>query len=176
MEFRQSNRSKAFIEGKDEQSTTSYIQLGSILHEVFSTIRTTADITPALQRLQMEGILYDENNTSEKVISMLEKRLSHPKVKDWFSGKYNLYNECTILKMEGGLLQERRPDRVMTDGKTWIIVDFKFGSPKPEYESQVREYMSLIREMYPTEDITITGFLWFVYSNKIVEVPPNTQS
>ena len=176
MEFRQSNRSKAFIEGKDEQSTTSYIQLGSILHEVFSTIRTTADITPALQRLQMEGILYDENNTSEKVISMLEKRLSHPKVKDWFSGKYNLYNECTVLKMDGGQLQERRPDRVMTDGKNWIIVDFKFGSPKPEYESQVREYMSLIREMYPTEDITITGFLWFVYSNKIVEVTPNIQS
>ena len=170
MDFRQSNRSMAFINGEDESDIKSYIQLGSILHEVFSTIRTTADIAPALKRLELEGILYDENNTSEKVISMLRKRLNNPKVRDWFSDKYKLYNECTILKLEGGQLQERRPDRVMTDGKNWIIVDFKFGSPKPEYESQVREYMSLIREMHPAQEITIQGYLWFVYSNKIVEV------
>jgi ATP-dependent exoDNAse (exonuclease V) beta subunit len=170
MDFRQSNRSMAFINGEDESDIKSYIQLGSILHEVFSTIRTTADIAPALKRLELEGILYDENNTSEKVISMLRKRLNNPKVRDWFSDKYKLYNECTILKLEGGQLQERRPDRVMTDGKNWIIVDFKFGSPKPEYELQVREYMSLIREMHPAQEITIQGYLWFVYSNKIVEV------
>ncbi len=168
MDFRQSNRSKAFIEGRDEEhpDTTSYIQLGSILHEVFSTIRTTADITPALKRLELEGILYDENNTSEKIISMLKKRLSHPKVKDWFSGKYKLYNECTILKLVDGQLQERRPDRVMTDGNSWIIVDFKFGTPKPEHEAQVREYITLIREMHPSQPVT--GYLWYIYSNQII--------
>ena len=166
MEFRQSNRSKAFIEGKEETETTSYIQLGSILHEVFSTIRTTADITPALKRLQMEGILYDENNTADKVIAMLDKRLSHLKVKDWFSGKYQLYNECTILKIVNGQLQAHRPDRVMTDGNNWIVVDFKFGSPKPEHESQVREYMSLLCEMHP--DQPVTGYLWYIYSNQII--------
>ena len=64
----------------------------------------------------------------------------------------------------------------MTDGNTWIIVDFKFGSPKPEYESQVREYMSLIREMHPSEDITVRGYLWFVYSDKILEVSPSPNS
>ena len=166
MEFRQSNRSKAFIEGKEESETTSYIQLGSILHEVFSTIRTTADITPALKRLQMEGILYDENNTADKVIAMLDKRLSHLKVKDWFSGKYQLYNECTILKIVNGQLQAHRPDRVMTDGNNWIVVDFKFGFPKPEHESQVREYMSLLCEMHP--DQPVTGYLWYIYSNQII--------
>ena len=175
MEFRQSNRSKSFIESEDGQPTTSYIQLGNILHKVFSSIRTNADIAPVLKRLQLEGILYDEINTSEKITSMLKKRLTHPKVKDWFSGRYALYNECTILEMKDDKLQVRRPDRVMTDGKNWLIVDFKFGSPKPEYESQVREYMSLIRKMHPTEDISILGYLWFVYSNDIVEVTPNSQ-
>ena len=170
MEFRQSNRSKAFIEGEDEQSGASYIHLGSILHEVFSSIRTVEDITPALRQLQLEGVLYDEHNTSEKVITMLNKRLNHPKVAEWFSGRYNLYNECTILKLEDGQVKERRPDRVMNQGNNWIIVDFKFGTPKPEYESQVREYMSLISEMHPSENINIQGFLWFVYSNKIIEV------
>ena len=62
---------------------------------------------------------------------------------------------------------ERRPDRVMTDGQEWIIVDFKFGSPKPEYRSQVQEYKDLLTAMGHEN---VRGYLWFVYSNKIEEV------
>ena len=170
MEFRQSNRSKDFLEDSNDEKGLSYINIGSILHEVFSTIRTTDDIDSALERLQLEGILYDEHNTSERIISILRKRLENPKVAEWFSGKYKLYNECTILKKENGQLKERRPDRVMTDGNQWIVVDFKFGVARPEYESQVREYMTLIKEMHPDSTVKVQGFLWFVYSNKIVEI------
>ena len=166
VEFRQSNRSKSFIEGDEERN--SYIQTGSILHEVFSTIRTSADITPALKRLQMEGIIYDEQNTAERLVAMLHKRLEHPRVADWFSGRYRLYNECTILFNEDGQLKERRPDRVMTDGTRWIVVDFKFGTPKAGYQDQVREYMRLIKAMHPAADIT--GYLWYIYSNKVEPV------
>jgi hypothetical protein len=56
----------------------------------------------------------------------------------------------------------------MTDGHEWIVVDFKFGSPKPEYHDQVREYMDLIRKMTGAADIR--GYLWFVYTNQIEEV------
>jgi hypothetical protein len=48
------------------------------------------------------------------------------------------------------------------------VVDFKFGSPKPEYDDQVREYMALIKTMLPEAEVN--GYLWFVYSNKIKEV------
>ena len=60
----------------------------------------------------------------------------------------------------------------MTDGKNWIVVDFKFGSPKPEYYDQVREYMELIQSLSALHapHATIKGYLWFVYSNKIEEV------
>ena len=168
VEFRQSNRSKAFMEGEDETSSTNYLKMGSILHEVFSNIRTTADIDRELKRLELEGVLYDDQHTSEKITAMLRKRLEHPKVAEWFSDKWTLFNECTILTRVDGQLVERRPDRVMTDGHQWIIVDFKFGSPKPEHESQVREYMSLIREMHSSEDIIVNGYLWYIYSNKVL--------
>ncbi len=168
VEFRQSNRSKAFMEGEDENSSTNYLKMGSILHEVFSNIRTTADIDRELKRLELEGVLYDDQHTSEKITAMLRKRLEHPKVAEWFSDKWTLFNECTILTRVDGQLVERRPDRVMTDGHQWIIVDFKFGSPKPEHESQVREYMSLIREMHSSEDIIVNGYLWYIYSNKVL--------
>ena len=64
-------------------------------------------------------------------------------------------------------VQERRPDRVMTDGNEMIVVDFKFGRYKEEYDKQVREYMSLLQSMgYPQ----VKGYLWFVYKNEIKEV------
>ena len=167
-EFRQSNQSRDFISGDDEQGETSYIQLGSILHRVFSTIRTTADIDQALQQLEQEGILYDNQLTLDRITTMLRKRLEHPKVADWFSGHWALFNECTILSIDAdGNVVERRPDRVMTNGQEWIVVDFKFGRPRDEYRDQVREYMQLLQSMGHQH---IHGYLWFVYSNKIEEV------
>ena len=172
--FRQSNRSKDFIiqqdEENDEQQQRQYIQTGSILHQIFSTIRTSADIESALKRLQLEGVLYDEQVTAEKILSMLHKRLNNKKVADWFSDRWTLFNECTILTVENGEVIERRPDRVMTDGREWVVVDFKFGSPKDEYHDQVRQYMQLLADMGHTH---IKGYLWFVYSNKIEEVTNN---
>ena len=179
--FRQSNRSKAFVEAEDEEAARqqNYIQTGSILHEIFSTIRTTADIPDALQRLQSEGIIYDGSLTPERITGMLQKRLKDPRVADWFSGHWTLFNECSILSIEDGQVCQHRPDRVMTDGNQWIVVDFKFGSPKPEYHDQVRHYMQLISDMTASSansasDIphssNIKGYLWYVYSNHIEEV------
>ena len=165
--FRQSNRSRDFIEGEDIDQQRRYIQAGSILHEIFSTIQTEKDIPEALQRLQFEGILYDEEMTAKRITSMLRKRLSDPRVASWFSPRWTLFNECTILSVEDGEVCEHRPDRVMTDGNEWIVVDFKFGHPDPEYHTQVRRYMDLLSSMGHQN---IKGYLWYVYNNKIEEV------
>jgi ATP-dependent exoDNAse (exonuclease V) beta subunit len=165
--FRQSNRSRNFIMGDDIDQQHRYIQAGSVLHEIFSTIQTEKDIPEALQRLQFEGILYDEEMTAERITTMLRKRLSDPRVASWFSPRWTLFNECTILSVEDGDVKEHRPDRVMTDGNEWIVVDFKFGRPNPEYHQQVRGYMELLASMGHKN---IRGYLWYVYSNKIEEV------
>ena len=55
----------------------------------------------------------------------------------------------------------------MTDGQQMVVVDFKFGRPRDEYHMQVREYMKLLRQMGYRQ---VSGYLWFVYSNKIEEV------
>ena len=167
-EFRQSNKSHEFIEGEDEQQELSYIKMGSVLHEIFSTIHTTADIEGALRQLQHDGVLYDDEVTAAKLTAMLQKRLEDPRVKNWFSDRWQLFNECSILRLnEQGVVEERRPDRVMTNGQETLVVDFKFGRPKPEYQKQVREYMHLLQQMgHPN----VKGWLWYVYSNKIEEV------
>ena len=167
VEFRQSNKSKEFasLAADDEQvQTTDYIQLGSILHQVFSNIRTTADVEQALKDLELEGILYNQSVTPQRLEDMIRKRLAHPRVARWFSPRWQLFNECTILTPDA---QEFRPDRVMTDGHETIVIDFKFGGEHSEYHDQVRNYMQLLRQMGMPQ---VSGYLWFVYSNKIVEV------
>ena len=167
-EFRQSNKSREFIDGDDEQLEMSYMKIGSVLHNVFSTIRTSADIDHALQQLQHDGVLYDDEITAEQVTALLRKRLESPRIKNWFSNRWQLFNECSILCVDSqGNMQERRPDRVMTDGHETHVVDFKFGRPKPEYLDQVREYMQLLRSMNMPN---VRGWLWYVYNNKVEEV------
>ena len=100
--------SQAFIEAdeSDEIERLNYIQTGSVLHQIFSMIRTTDDIEDALKQLQFEGVLYDEQITPERITAMLRKRLQDPRVADWFSPRWTLFNECTILTMEDGEVKE----------------------------------------------------------------------
>jgi ATP-dependent exoDNAse (exonuclease V) beta subunit len=158
------------MSGDDEQADGNYIQLGSVLHDIFAHIRSTADIDRALRQLQLDGVLYNEDVNPARITSMLRRRLEHPKVADWFSGRWQLFNECTILTTEAdGQVVERRPDRVMTDGAEWVVVDFKFGRERQEYHEQVRQYMNLIRQMGHDR---VSGYLWLVYSNQIIPVAP----
>jgi ATP-dependent exoDNAse (exonuclease V) beta subunit len=167
VEFRQSNSSRQFVGGTDDtDEANDYIQIGSVLHTIFSTIHTTADIGPALARLEMEGVL-DSPTITSRITTLLRRRLEHPKVADWFSPRWTLFNECTILEMKDSVVTEHRPDRIMTDGQEWIVVDFKFGNPDNDHHKQVRRYMHLLRQMGHQH---ISGYLWYVYTNRIENV------
>jgi len=105
--------------------------------------------------------------TREKVSRLLRKRLEDIRVKEWFSDRWQLFNECTILSFEEDKVTERRPDRVITDGHETHVIDFKFGKPDSDYHDQVRTYMQLLTGMGLPQ---VRGWLWYVYSNKVEEV------
>ena len=165
IEFKQSNRSAEFIRG-EEETGERYIRQGQLLHNLFSVIRTQDDIPSAIERLRFEGII--ESAEQERQIKKLtEWALNHPLVKEWYSGNWELYNECAIIYKEKGELQARRPDRVMMkDGKV-VVVDFKFGKKRTDYNKQVRDYMNLLSDMGYEN---IRGYLWYVFDNEFVEV------
>ena len=165
IEFKQSNRSASFIEG-EEDGSKKYIHEGQVMHNLFSMIRTPKDIPSAIARLRMEGIIESDAH-EQKIRKLTQWALNHPQVKEWFSGSWELYNECAILHWENGTLQTRRPDRVMIKGKEAIVVDFKFGKHNTDYEDQVREYMHLLGEMGYEE---VRGYLWYVFYNELEEI------
>ena len=167
-EFKQSNKSRDLIVGDEEEEQQKYyIKMGTVLHSLFSTIRTHDDIDGALKQLELDGVLYDENISKEKVREMIRKRQESDKVNDWFSDRWEIFNECSIISMNKGKMEVHRPDRVMKDENETIVVDFKFGKPRQEYHDQVKGYMDLLSGMgHPN----VKGYLWYVYPNKIVEV------
>ncbi|MBF1588398.1 MAG: UvrD-helicase domain-containing protein [Prevotella sp.] len=170
--FRQSNKSHDFINGEDidPSDANRYIKVGNILHQLFSTILTEADIEPRLKELEQEGVIYNDEVTSRELQNKIANALMNEKVKDWFSSRWKLFNECTILDYdkESGDIHEHRPDRVMTDGKEIIVVDFKFGKPREEYHEQVQRYMSLLMRMGYEK---VSGYIWYVVRNEIVPPP-----
>ena len=177
VEFKQSNKSRDFVADDDENTDDddrkqlSYIKTGKILHYLFSTINTTDDIDMSLAQLEMDGLIEESGTNIKRLRDMLHKRFSNRQVADWFSSRWTLFNECTILDYDAATdtVREHRPDRVMKDEKTGevVIVDFKFGSPRPEYVEQVNRYKALTQNMGYHN---VKGYLWFVYSNRIEEV------
>lgn len=170
IDFKQSNRSADFIRGdedEEENLRSQYIRQGQLLHTLFASIDTKEDLTAAIERLLFEGVI-ESAEKAQEIYEIAEKALNLDEVKDWYSGEWTLYNECSIIyNDEQGKMQTRRPDRVMMKGKEVIVVDFKFGKKKPEYSTQVREYMSLLSEMGYTD---IKGYIWYVYSGELENV------
>ena len=167
--FVQSNKSREFITAEEgETKKANYIEIGTIMHNIFSQIRTIADIEPVLASLKADGLIYDDYITPAKVRQLLDQGLKNPMVKDWFSGRWNLFNECSIVyKDEQNELQTRRPDRVMGNEETTIVVDFKFGKTASKHIQQVQQYMRLLLDMGYKN---VKGYLWYVNLNEIREV------
>lgn len=170
IDFKQSNRSADFIRGdedEEENLRSQYIRQGQLLHTLFASIDTKDDLPAAIERLLFEGVI-ESAEKAEEIRKVAEKALSLDEVKDWYSGEWTLYNECSIIyNDEQGKMQTRRPDRVMMKKDEVVVVDFKFGKKKPEYSIQVREYMSLLSEMGYTD---VKGYIWYVYSGELENV------
>ena len=166
VEFRQSNDSNDFFEDvKDDRRGE-----GIILHRLFSLMNTVADIDKVLKQIEFEGIVGGDDESIDIIRRMYDKCMNDKQVSDWFSGRWKLFNECTILaKNVKGKLQECRPDRVMTDGHQIVVVDYKTGDydESGKYQRQVRGYIRNLKNMGYKN---VIGYLWYVKFNLTEEV------
>lgn len=168
IEFRESNRSKDFISEQADESQSrqpEYIEQGKLLHHIFSSIHTTEDIEKVLTSLEFEGLI-GSAQVRDNIRKAIDNLLINNEVKGWFTDKWTIRNECNIISWKNGEIEERRPDRVMLSKNETIVVDFKFGSERPEYDEQVRRYVRTLQEMgYPN----VKGYLWFVLEGNTVK-------
>lgn len=167
--FRQSNHSADFIAGtSEEQSPHRLIDRGRLLHTLFAGIGTLEDIDPAIDCLVAEGIIA-ERDTEEEIRTLVHHAFRRQEIRDWYSGRWRLFNECEIIWQENGNLHTRRPDRVMMRDGHVVVVDFKFGRPDKKYKRQVKGYMDLLIRMGHAPS-AVKGYLWYVDEDLIEPV------
>ena len=88
----------------------------------------------------------------------------------WFKPDNIIYNECAIASIDEkkGLPQVLRPDRVVMKDSNITVIDYKFGHTNHLYYDQVKEYMNLMKQMYPKHNVQ--GYIWYVMRKRAVQV------
>lgn len=152
---------------QSQVAKSNFMTEGTLLHDVFSRIRTINDIDSALLSVQQEGLV--DADWVERHRALVTARVTSPKTREWFSSRWQVFNEQAIIcpHPTRPILTTRRPDRVITDGERTIVIDFKFARHDADHVLQVENYCRLLREMgYPQ----VEGYLWYVYGNEVVEI------
>jgi hypothetical protein len=145
--------------GEDQKKRLNY---GSLMHEIFESINTSADIPKAVYKMMLEGKI-SESDINE-IVDKTAKAISSDKIKEWFEPGLKIMNEAEILTSEG---TAKRPDRVIIRDDKVTVIDFKFGLEKREHLNQIRSYQRLLLDMgYPE----VEAFLWYVDSNRIMGI------
>ena len=163
---RQSNNLARFLaKSNEELKYAEYMDLGELLHDIMSHLITGCELEQELAKKQMQGLIVSEG-TRQEIKRLIGAALDNPEAKDWFNGRYRVFNECNMLYRDG---KQRvcRPDRVMIDGSTAIVVDFKFARPIEKHKEQVQNYMANLLQMGYTD---VKGYLWYIFKNIIEPV------
>jgi hypothetical protein len=133
------------------------VEHGNIMHVLFAGIHTLNDIEKAVDRLVSEGLILPCEKTD--YIGKVRSYIQDSGVEEWFSEKYTVYSEFSIIVKEDGEITTKRPDRVLLSENSTTIIDYKFGIPRDSHKKQMKSYVSLLRTMnYPQ----VKGFIWYV--------------
>ena len=141
------------------------IDLGILMHEWLAQINTWQDAQPAIDHMIAEGRITPAQQTiMQQQLLALQQLLQREGKEHWFTQPHMVRNEMDILTTTG---KTQRPDRVMIDGKTATVIDYKFGHEHPTlYQEQLRNYTLLLQQM----GYAVEAYLVYVAQQKIEQI------
>jgi ATP-dependent exoDNAse (exonuclease V) beta subunit len=148
---------------KTVENRRNAIKHGILMHSVFEQLRTFDDLDTVVEKMQKNSQI--TKNDAKEIKSFVSNLMRNPKIKKWFCTEWTVYNEKEILTKFG---HTKIPDRVIAKDKQIIVIDYKFGEKETQHKRQVRNYMNLLKEIYPQHQIS--GYLLYMESAEIVEV------
>ena len=167
-DFRQSNMAELFtIDAEDAERQARYINEGNIIHHMLELMTLPEDIDKASRQMLSEGCFKDTNEM-KRVYDKVKKVLDNPRAREWFSPKWTVLNERSILSWsKDGQISPIRPDRVLTNGTETIVIDYKTGKKSDKHFDQVGKYMNHLKEMGHKD---VKGYIWYIGSDEIIPV------
>jgi len=161
VQYRQTSEAQRFVKGDEGwENRNEYVREGNVVHSLFEYIKTAADVEKALGRLIEKGVIHLSNK--EKYAAKIRSYIAQKP--EWFTEKYRVINECSILTPTA----KYRCDRVMIDAQgNATVVDYKTGNEDSRHQKQVGEYLQLLEKMgYPKSE----GYVWYLNNNKILKI------
>ncbi|MDR1023981.1 MAG: UvrD-helicase domain-containing protein [Prevotellaceae bacterium] len=153
-----------------EQAEPGQRTSGLLKHKIFERLRTSTDISAAIESLVAEG--WAAHSDAEALRREVELALEHPQARAWFDGSWQVHAEAEILlpvsDKVSGKAPVKRPDRVMVRNGHAVVVDYKFGrKTDTSYVRQVEEYVAALRQMgYGS----VEGYVWYVSLGEVQKV------
>lgn len=185
--FRQSQEAMQYFNKNAEEAQYSIdkIQSGIVRHDVFAHIATKDEADKVVDDFLNSGRINSARD-AEKIKQEIHQTWKNKDMSNWFSGKWNLLREVSILRPQKEYedemreweankdkvslpmpKRELRPDRVMIHDGQAVVLDFKFGKPHKEHRQQVRQYMRLMQQMGYKN---VKGWLWYAQDYKLEPV------
>lgn len=134
------NDSERFFMLQETQNAQN-ITIGNQVHEVLSAINTADDLPLVLKQMQQAGELDDK--AVRAVSSRIKKLFEDPNIAPWFSDGFEVLNEREIWYDS----RIHKPDRILTQGKKAIVIDYKKEKEAESHHLQVRRYMKAMQAL-----------------------------
>ncbi len=144
------------------------VERGEFIHRILSTIKCIFDgideeVIKTIEKLNSElGGIYDV----KEIVDTIFDTINNPALKELFLQKPGriIRNEYELTDKYGNL---NRMDRVIIDKDIVTVVDYKTGdaSSEDEYVEQVRNYMSILSEIYSS--LSVKGLIYYVDLRKV---------
>ncbi|HTR82290.1 MAG TPA: UvrD-helicase domain-containing protein [Bacteroidota bacterium] len=136
---------------------------GDLVHRVFSLVEFLDGDERAQLASAVERVIVDMSSGvgRTEILKAVSDFIAAPGVRDYFVRKEGrkILREQDLTNAQGSLY---RADRIIVDPAGVTVMDFKTGGnePEAEYIRQVRNYMEIIRDIYP--DKTVRGVIAYV--------------
>ncbi|NQX77974.1 exodeoxyribonuclease V subunit beta [Gilvibacter sp.] len=127
---------------KYQQDNRMAQERGNRLHLWLSQIDNEEDLPRLFEKLEVIARYSRKQLAADQ--SLLAQLISHPELSAYFKVGVDSKNEAAIIDQTGEI---HRPDRLVFNDDTVVIIDYKFGSPDSSYKQQLDRYQIALEQL-----------------------------
>ena len=142
--------------------TENQKKYGNLLHTALASIKSGEDVAPSLTSMLQKGLISLEEQN--KLNTILINLISHKDIQAFFAKELYSKNERDILLPNG---ETYRPDRVILNEKSAIILDYKTGKANKSYAKQLNKYGTILEQMGYT---SVEKYLIYTEEQKLEKI------